>query len=685
MAEVVALLKTQIDPELLKREQEKAAEADKKKENTEGREKWGKRAVDQILVHQSANILLLLPSDLFLLGEVKKQESSSDEDSQDAVTCSTSPKDTWTKGSVKHAKAEAAPEASSGDAAAEVSVCSNEPLVKTEPLDVADRRTIAESSAVSIKTENGEEVKTNGEVRTSSSEEFQQALKSQQQAKIPLKKRGMKFSKDFHKNSNIIVPNASPQQEDKRPSLNDHVNGDVQPKAEAELQSGPKPLELETLQQNNPPSEETPAAASPSPEHSSHQCEKGPEDHTHTDGPCLKTEQCRASTQEAATQLEEGLPDSRGETEDIRELLESEGQEAPPGSMLPPTAPDMHLAQKQSSQEAETAQTTCREAPEKEEAPEEQMPKNTDAGEARVALEQEAGQEKDQATPPSQGSGSVEAAGEEPPPSQPYEGTSLLGETDLKPARTEEEKSKSPTRDNTNDDKNTGLLRLDPPAETNKEEEKLDKEEQKIAEDHVSEKASDVNEGTDKTEQQTKEQVQREEAGKASNHTGTSPEMEVVNGGEALAGSQATSKRVAHRRRAQVQAEDWPDTESDANVGRSLRRSPRISRPTAKTVESHDKSSQNSTPAEKQEDEKSRKDREEEEEDEVKATQKKAREKKEGQEGQTKLKVRQLNVSSGPDTDLPLVVATEGDVLLSVLVHVCVYSGRAGSAITCLF
>lgn len=38
LAEVVALLKTQIDPELLKREQEKAAEADEKKENKEGKE-----------------------------------------------------------------------------------------------------------------------------------------------------------------------------------------------------------------------------------------------------------------------------------------------------------------------------------------------------------------------------------------------------------------------------------------------------------------------------------------------------------------------------------------------------------------------------------------------------------------------------------------------------------------------
>lgn len=43
LAEVVALLKTQIDPELLKKEQENMAEAEEKKENTGGKSWQGSR------------------------------------------------------------------------------------------------------------------------------------------------------------------------------------------------------------------------------------------------------------------------------------------------------------------------------------------------------------------------------------------------------------------------------------------------------------------------------------------------------------------------------------------------------------------------------------------------------------------------------------------------------------------
>lgn len=571
----------------------------------------------------------------------------------------------WTDSNVSetgqgHAKAEAEAEACSGKPAAHVGACSKEPLVKTEPLDVSDRRTNNESSAASIKTENGEEVKTNGEVKKSGAEELQQALKSQQQAKIPLKKRGMKFSEDFDKNSNILVPNACLHQGDQcaktepaeeRPSLNDHVNGDVQPEAEKELQSDPKPSQVETLEQKKPPPEEAPAAAPPSPKDSSHQCEESPEEATPTEGLSL-------STDGPSTEMEEGLTDSRGDAEgqkeDARELTESGEQEAAPASTPPPSDPDTAETQKQSSQEAksavETAETHCGEAPEKEESPEEQTPKNSDAGGgggARAASEQEAQKANDQSTPHGGGSGTVEKAGEEEEPSQPSEGTNTLRETDLQPARTEEEEPRSLSPDNTKDadNRNTQGPHLDPPAETKREEEEnVEKEKQNQAEDPVSEKDEETE--VDKPEQHNKEEEQTEEPGEASKQGGPSPETEggsqkeVVNGGEALPGSQATSKRPAHRRRAQVQAEDWPaDAESDANLGRSLRRSPRISRPTTKTAEVHDKSSQNSSLAEKQEEEKSRKEKDEEEE-EVKATQRKPREKKVEQEGQTKSKVR---------------------------------------------
>lgn len=133
-------------------------------------------------------------------------------------------------------------------------------------------------------------------------------------------------------------------------------------------------------------------------------------------------------------------------------------------------------------------------------------------------------------------------------------------------------------------------------------------------------------------------------------------EKEVTNGDEArshvqVVGGRQKTKPPALRRKAELQREERQgDSESDTNAGRSLRRSPRISRPTPKAVEIHDKKiekPQAASPADKNEKDKDEKDDEEEEEEEVlvKAVQKKPREKKPDQEGQPKPKVRLLTVS----------------------------------------
>lgn len=121
--------------------------------------------------------------------------------------------------------------------------------IKEEPVEVSDTKTStatsepsSETLCSSVKSEKVEEVKRN------SAEEIQQTLKNDQQAKIPLKKRGMKFSEDFEKNSGIIVQNPPASQvkdisksdmapEQTKNALNDHVNGDVQPALEKDLQS----------------------------------------------------------------------------------------------------------------------------------------------------------------------------------------------------------------------------------------------------------------------------------------------------------------------------------------------------------------------------------------------------------------------------------------------------------------
>ncbi|XP_051257279.1 remodeling and spacing factor 1 isoform X2 [Dicentrarchus labrax] len=231
LAEVVALLKTQIDPELLKKDQEAKALAEEGKEKAEG--------------------------------DVKKSEDTSDEDSDKSVSPKTESNEKVTQkddliseasevksslNGIVEGKAEA--ELSSEKPAVDLSISTKAQNIKEEPMEVSDIKTstatsepAAETLCISVKAEKGEEAKKN------SAEEIQQALKNDQQAKIPLKKRGMKFSEDFEKNSPIIVQNPSVSQvkeapkadsapeQTKKASVNDHVNGEVQPTLEKGLQS----------------------------------------------------------------------------------------------------------------------------------------------------------------------------------------------------------------------------------------------------------------------------------------------------------------------------------------------------------------------------------------------------------------------------------------------------------------
>ncbi|GLD46392.1 remodeling and spacing factor 1-like protein [Lates japonicus] len=145
-----------------------------------------------------------------------------------------------------------------------------------------------------------------------------------------------------------------------------------------------------------------------------------------------------------------------------------------------------------------------------------------------------------------------------------------------------------------------------------------------------------------------------EESKSKSEEEDSATKKEVANGSEAPTevqekGVRRKMKPPAHRRKAELQREERQgDSESDTNTGRSLRRSPRISRPTPKAVEIQDRKmekSQAAPPAEKREENKAEKgkdeeEEEEEEEEEVKAVQKKPREKKADQEGQPKSKGR---------------------------------------------
>ena len=107
--------------------------------------------------------------------------------------------------------------------------------IKEEPMEVTEPPREGSEGAASkptgpLKTEPAEEA------RRKTAEEVQRAIKSDQQAKIPLKKREMKLSEDFDSNassggSSVIVANTSltVAKEPAKEMNGDQVNGDVQP------------------------------------------------------------------------------------------------------------------------------------------------------------------------------------------------------------------------------------------------------------------------------------------------------------------------------------------------------------------------------------------------------------------------------------------------------------------------
>uniref|UniRef100_A0A3P8STZ3 Remodeling and spacing factor 1b, tandem duplicate 1 n=1 Tax=Amphiprion percula TaxID=161767 RepID=A0A3P8STZ3_AMPPE len=223
LAEVVALLKTQIDPELLKKkdqEQESKPDSEEDKEKEEGKDEDSKDS------NKAFNPIS------------PKTENSEKVTQNDNLKSETSETKSSLNGVIE-GKTEA--ELLSED------ISKKAQNIKEEPMEVLETKsstseptTASEASCIPVKTEKGQEAK------KSNAEEIQQAMKNDQQAKIPLKKRGMKFSEDFEKNSSIIVQNpavsnlkespkveSTPEQTKKAQTVNDHINGEVQPSSES--------------------------------------------------------------------------------------------------------------------------------------------------------------------------------------------------------------------------------------------------------------------------------------------------------------------------------------------------------------------------------------------------------------------------------------------------------------------
>lgn len=192
---------------------------------------------------------------LLLLEDVKKAEDTSDEGSKDSgkAVCpekneatqedklkSESPDTKLSLNGIVEGKPEAELDSENINAKAQ--------NIKKEPVEMTNMKLAPsepalsnETTGVSIKAKMGEGATKNH------SEEIQQAMKNDQQAKIPLKKRGKKFSEGFEKNGSIMpqIPSApipkeasevesTPGQQQKIQRVNDQVNGEVQPQSERE-------------------------------------------------------------------------------------------------------------------------------------------------------------------------------------------------------------------------------------------------------------------------------------------------------------------------------------------------------------------------------------------------------------------------------------------------------------------
>uniref|UniRef100_A0A3Q1GZ84 Remodeling and spacing factor 1b, tandem duplicate 1 n=1 Tax=Acanthochromis polyacanthus TaxID=80966 RepID=A0A3Q1GZ84_9TELE len=223
LAEVVALLKTQIDPELLKKkdqEQEIKPDGEEDKEKAEEKEEDSKdsnKAVNPVSPKMENNEKVTQNDNL-------KSETSETKSSLNGIIEGKTETELLSEDISKKAQ-----------------------NIKEEPMEVSETKsstseptTASEASCIPVKTEKGQEAK------KSNAEEIQQTMKNDQQAKIPLKKRGMKFSEDFEKSSSIIVQNpavsnlkespkveTTPEQTKKAQTVNDHVNGEVQPSSES--------------------------------------------------------------------------------------------------------------------------------------------------------------------------------------------------------------------------------------------------------------------------------------------------------------------------------------------------------------------------------------------------------------------------------------------------------------------
>nr|XP_015197045.1 PREDICTED: remodeling and spacing factor 1 isoform X1 [Lepisosteus oculatus] len=493
-------------------------------------------------------------------------------------------------------------------------------LIKEDPKDPKDaqssgQNTVASVPEVLVKIELPEEVK------EKSPEELERALKNDQQAKIPLKKRELKLTEDFDNGSKIVRnPSITPTKEllkeegktdeESKPPVfcavekegKELVNGEVQSSGDVnhhQNQEEPANTGVSSEEKVSLQSEQAKKGEA-LPDVSIKKQENGLAESSHKAITSPHKEQENASEQENAAKTEKvedakQVKENKGPEVNVSDstdatpttdpafaaVLEEKKETSPKQAEASPS-PKAFSHQEESKEEPMEASEGPVNKPEMTEKPKEPQEGQKDMNDENLDKDSEKSKKDSLVTP-------MECDISE------REEADTKKENDTSCA----EKAESATVGNAGDEKKqeasgleeTSVITVTPQeekstpteeAEDNMEKEKSEKSETQTA---GADQQAAVSSDDSKQEVGKKTETLNENEKEAKDEKCNEASSEIQKGGIRL-----KIRIPAHKRKTVIQVEEKrPDCETEVTDGRSLRRSPRICRPTAKVAEIRDK------------------------------------------------------------------------------------------------
>ncbi|XP_045062900.1 remodeling and spacing factor 1-like [Coregonus clupeaformis] len=251
LAEILAQLKTQIDPALLTKKEGEEEDENKKTVGEGDIKKTEDTSEDEEDKPSKDTASLVSPK------TESTEKKSLTEESKPDVSDAKSPSN-----GLKDNQAESESTSQSEKSMMDDTVTINTQAIKEEPMEVSESKESTATGATEPLAEKPyvtPQIEQTEEAKRKTAEELQRVMKNDQQAKIPLKKREMKLSEDFDNSgsrSRIIVRNPSvapvkeaPKVEESSKEVSvalvgtmetksDQVNGDAQPVTEKSVNNG---------------------------------------------------------------------------------------------------------------------------------------------------------------------------------------------------------------------------------------------------------------------------------------------------------------------------------------------------------------------------------------------------------------------------------------------------------------